>query len=48
MLELKIDHQQNHISKFDLTVINNRNIIIGQHCFGCTAGAGSSCGGAVT
>jgi radical SAM/Cys-rich protein len=48
MLELRIDHPQNHISSLDLTVINNRNIIIGQHCFGCTAGAGSSCGGAVT
>ncbi|MDQ2862430.1 MAG: DUF3641 domain-containing protein, partial [Bacteroidota bacterium] len=24
-----------------------RNIIVNQHCYGCTAGAGSSCGGAV-
>ncbi len=48
MLELKIDHTLNHISLLDTTVINNRNIITGQHCFGCTAGAGSSCGGAVT
>jgi hypothetical protein len=25
-----------------------RRITIGPHCFGCTAGAGSSCGGATT
>jgi radical SAM/Cys-rich protein len=27
--------------------IRNRRIITGDHCFGCTAGAGSSCGGAI-
>ena len=26
----------------------NRAIVTGSHCFGCTAGAGSSCGGALT
>lgn len=25
-----------------------RPIVVGPHCFGCTAGAGSSCGGAIT
>jgi radical SAM/Cys-rich protein len=29
----------------DLSALTNRRIIVGQHCFGCTAGAGSSCGG---
>jgi radical SAM/Cys-rich protein len=28
--------------------IANREIMTGEHCFGCTAGAGSSCGGALT
>jgi radical SAM/Cys-rich protein len=28
--------------------LEGRPIAIGPHCFGCTAGAGSSCGGAVT
>ncbi len=28
--------------------IDNREIMTGHHCFGCTAGAGSSCGGALT
>jgi radical SAM/Cys-rich protein len=27
--------------------IENRQIMTGNHCFGCTAGAGSSCGGAI-
>jgi len=27
--------------------IDNREIMTGNHCFGCTAGAGSSCGGAI-
>ena len=48
MLELKSACSSNHISQFHIESLNNRNIIIGQHCYGCTAGAGSSCGGAVT
>ncbi len=47
MLELKVDCTAKHISEFDNSVLNKRNIIIGQHCYGCTAGAGSSCGGAI-
>ena len=27
--------------------IENRQVMTGDHCFGCTAGAGSSCGGAI-
>ena len=35
---------------FDLlnNKMNVRNIVTGKHCFACTAGAGSSCGGATT
>ena len=35
---------------FDATaaLLAGRPIVIGPHCFGCTAGAGSSCGGATT
>jgi radical SAM/Cys-rich protein len=32
----------------DLPQLERREIEIGPHCFGCSAGAGSSCGGAVT
>lgn len=31
---------------FDLRALDRREIVLGPHCFGCTAGAGSSCGGA--
>jgi radical SAM/Cys-rich protein len=47
MLDLKIDKRVGqHISEFDLDKLNKRNILISQHCYGCTAGAGSSCQGA--
>ena len=48
MLELKVDCTKSHISNFNIGDLNNRKIIVGQHCYGCTAGSGSSCGGAVT
>ena len=48
MLELKVDVRGKHISEYQAEELNNRHIIVNQHCFGCTAGMGSSCGGAVT
>lgn len=48
MLELKVDCSSTHISSFNAKALTNRSIVVNQHCFGCTAGAGSSCGGAVT
>ncbi|MBV9852818.1 MAG: arsenosugar biosynthesis radical SAM protein ArsS [Armatimonadetes bacterium] len=35
-----------HIKDFDGHALARREIVTGRHCFGCTAGAGSSCGGA--
>jgi radical SAM/Cys-rich protein len=35
------------IADFDPARLAARRIMTGAHCFGCTAGAGSSCGGAV-
>lgn len=47
MLEMNLNHgAPNHIRDFDITKLEQRRIITGQHCYGCTAGAGSSCGGA--
>jgi radical SAM/Cys-rich protein len=47
MLEMNMDHgAPNHIKDFDIKKIENRRIVTAQHCYGCTAGAGSSCGGA--
>ncbi len=35
------------IAEFDFEALAQRSIVMGQHCYGCTAGAGSSCGGAL-
>jgi radical SAM/Cys-rich protein len=35
-----------HIRDFDPAILQTRRIQTRRHCFGCTAGAGSSCGGA--
>jgi len=48
MLELGVDSSVGHIARFDLATLEQREIRVARHCFGCTAGAGSSCGGAVT
>ena len=37
-----------HIRDFDPRALVSRRIATGGHCFGCTAGHGSSCGGALT
>ncbi len=36
-----------HINDFSAKAFQARSIRIANHCYGCTAGAGSSCGGAV-
>ena len=48
MLELKVASKIQHISDYNEADLNDRKIVISQHCYGCTAGAGSSCQGAVT
>ena len=45
MLDLPI---ANSIHNFNLQDWSIRTIVTGRHCFGCTAGAGSSCGGSLT
>ena len=48
MLEMTCDHgAPRHIRDFDLARLETRRIVTGQHCFGCTAGSGSSCTGAL-
>lgn len=47
MLDLKVSTPGKSIFDFDLEVLENRDIVLNQHCYGCTAGAGSSCGGQV-
>ena len=47
MLDLKVLGKSQHLREFDMFELTNRKISINQHCYGCTAGAGSSCGGEV-
>lgn len=47
MLELPVNSKPRHISDFNEELLEGRNIVISQHCYGCTAGAGSSCQGVV-
>jgi radical SAM/Cys-rich protein len=49
MLDLTTDHgAPTHIREFDVEALSRRRIVTGRHCYGCTAGAGSSCGGTIT
>ena len=47
ILDLKVASKVKHIKDYNEDLLQNRNIIISQHCYGCTAGAGSSCQGTV-
>jgi radical SAM/Cys-rich protein len=46
MLELEAEVMRPHVRDLDPAALQRRRIRTGRHCFGCTAGAGSSCGGA--
>ncbi|MBP92828.1 MAG: radical SAM protein [Flavobacteriaceae bacterium] len=47
MLNLPVNSSVKHISEYNEDLLEGRNIVISQHCYGCTAGAGSSCQGRV-
>ena len=48
MLDLPVGYgAPTHIRDFALGTLDARRIVTGQHCYGCTAGAGSSCAGTV-
>jgi radical SAM/Cys-rich protein len=48
MLEIPVTTQSSRsIRDFDLEALNRRAIAVDQHCYGCTAGSGSSCGGSL-
>jgi radical SAM/Cys-rich protein len=47
-LGLAVNHgAPDHIKFFKAEDLRTRRIVTGEHCFGCTAGSGSSCGGAL-
>lgn len=41
------DRPRPTIQEFEAIALSQRQIVTARHCFGCTAGAGSSCGGAI-
>lgn len=48
-LDMKLDGATRvHLSDLLLRDINGEEIIVRDHCYGCTAGQGSSCGGALS
>jgi radical SAM/Cys-rich protein len=47
MLDLEVAGAVRHIRDLDLDRLTGRRIVTRQHCYGCTAGAGSSCGGSI-
>lgn len=47
-MDVVLDHKPMTIFNFDYEKLVNRKIMFGSHCYGCTAGSGSSCGGATT
>jgi radical SAM/Cys-rich protein len=47
MLDLPVSVPVN-IRDFDPAALEGRAVVTRRHCFGCTAGAGSGCGGATT
>jgi radical SAM/Cys-rich protein len=47
-LGLSVNHgTPDHVRSFVPDELRKRRIMTGEHCFGCTAGAGSSCGGSI-
>jgi radical SAM/Cys-rich protein len=48
MLELSVASPVAQVRDFDAALLERRRIVTGRHCFGCTAGAGSSCSGSTT
>jgi radical SAM/Cys-rich protein len=47
MLGMKVGSKVKHIADYQEDILQDREIAISQHCYGCTAGAGSSCQGSV-
>lgn len=49
MLDMQIENGKPlTVFDFDYDMLMNRSILFDSHCFGCTAGGGSSCGGTTT
>jgi len=48
MLGLTVsDKKHASVGNFDISALNGRDIVVRNHCYGCTAGSGSSCQGSI-
>lgn len=47
MLDLPVTGATRHIGEIEQLLLAGRAIAVADHCYGCTAGSGSSCGGAL-
>lgn len=47
-LPMRLKHNNIHDPQFDISQLIKREIVYDEHCFGCAAGQGSSCSGALT
>jgi len=48
MLDMPVTGPEQRIQDVDIAALGARDIATFQHCYGCTAGQGSSCGGALS
>ncbi len=48
MLNIHLSNKKTHITEINRDYLDHRVIATADHCFGCTAGSGSSCGGSLT
>lgn len=48
MLGIDISNKKTHITDIKKDELVNKIIATGDHCYGCTAGSGSSCGGVIS
>ena len=47
-MPLKEKGKRLHVSTLDIEKLIDKTILVADHCFGCTAGKGSSCGGSLS
>ena len=47
MLGISLGGRRRHVSEIDPAELEGKSIATADHCYGCTAGSGSSCGGAL-
>lgn len=48
MLDLPVQGKVKNIDAYNESELRQRNVVVHNHCYGCTAGAGSSCQGAIS